>query len=91
MDSGKAKYIGLSEASAATIERSCAVAPIYCIEQEWSLWSRDIEEEILPTARKHNMKIVCYSPLGRGFLTNTIRNKSDIDPTDYRLVLFNCS
>jgi aryl-alcohol dehydrogenase-like predicted oxidoreductase len=87
VDEGKAKYIGLSEASAATIRKAAAVAPIYCIEQEWSLWSRDIEEEIVPTCRELGIKIVAYSPLGRGFLTGTIRSRDDpnLDKSDYRL------
>jgi aryl-alcohol dehydrogenase-like predicted oxidoreductase len=81
---GKARYIGLSEASAANIKRACAVAPIYCIEQEWSLWTRDLEEEIVPVCRENGIKIVAYSPLGRGFLTNTIRSLSALEPTDWR-------
>jgi aryl-alcohol dehydrogenase-like predicted oxidoreductase len=84
VDTGKARYIGLSEASAANIKRACAVAPIYCIEQEWSLWTRDLEEEIVPVCRENGIKIVAYSPLGRGFLTNTIRGLSDLKPTDWR-------
>lgn len=83
---GKAKYIGLSEASAPILRRAAAVAPIYCIEQEWSLWSRDAEEEIFPTCRELGIKIVAYSPLGRGFLTGAYENRSAFtDPTDYRL------
>lgn len=69
VDAGKARAIGLSEASASTIRRAHAVHPIYCIEQEWSLWARDIEAEIVPTCRRLGIKIVAYSPLGRGFLT----------------------
>ena len=84
VDSGKAKYIGLSEASADTLKRACAVAPIHCIEQEWSLWTRDIEEEIVPFCRQQGIKIVAYSPLGRGFLTNSIRSLSSLDPSDFR-------
>ena len=87
VDQGKAHHIGLSEASAATIRKAQAVAPIYCIEQEWSLWSRDIEEEIVPTCRELGIKIVAYSPLGRGFLTGTLRSRSDpqFDQYDWRL------
>lgn len=86
VEEGKARHIGLSEASANTIRRAHAVYPIYCIEQEWSLWARDIEEEIVPTCKELGIKIVAYSPLGRGFLTGTIRSRDDpdIDPTDYR-------
>lgn len=87
VDQGKAKYIGLSEASASTIRKAHAVYPLYCIEQEWSLWARDIEAEIVPTCRELGIKIVAYSPLGRGFLTGTIRSRDDpsLDPSDYRL------
>lgn len=84
VDSGKAKFIGLSEASADTLKRAGAVAPIHCIEQEWSLWTRDIEEEIVPFCRQQGIKIVAYSPLGRGFLTNSIRSLSVLDPSDFR-------
>mmetsp|Transcript_5520 Transcript_5520/g.5664 ORF Transcript_5520/g.5664 Transcript_5520/m.5664 type:complete len:333 (+) Transcript_5520:1788-2786(+) len=86
VDAGKARYIGLSEASAATIRRANAVAPIYCIEQEWSIWSRDIEETILPTCRELGIKIVAYSPLGRGFLAGQIKDLQDnsLDDQDWR-------
>eukprot|EP00604_Paraphysomonas_vestita_P002359 CAMPEP_0174823508 /NCGR_PEP_ID=MMETSP1107-20130205/25330_1 /TAXON_ID=36770 /ORGANISM="Paraphysomonas vestita, Strain GFlagA" /LENGTH=153 /DNA_ID=CAMNT_0016046431 /DNA_START=279 /DNA_END=737 /DNA_ORIENTATION=+ len=85
VDAGKARYIGLSEASAATIRRANAVAPIYCIEQEWSIWSRDIEETILPTCRELGIKIVAYSPLGRGFLAGQIKDLQDnsLDDQDW--------
>lgn len=85
---GKARHIGLSEASAETIRRAHAVHPISYIEQEWSLWARDIEEEIVPTCRELGVKIVAYSPLGRGFLTGSIRDRNDgsLDPHDYRLI-----
>ena len=85
----KAIHIGISEASANVIRRAHAVHPIYCIEQEWSLWSRDIEEEILPTCKELNIAIVAYSPLGRGFLTGTIRSRESdaLDPTDYRFTM----
>lgn len=76
--SGKARHIALSEANPAIIRRAHAVYPIYCIEQEWSLWSRDIEAEILPTCRELGIKIVAYSPLGRGFLTGVMRNRESI-------------
>lgn len=83
---GKARHVGVSEASAGVIRRAHAVHPIYCIEQEWSLWSRDIEAEIVPTCKELGIKIVAYSPLGRGFLTGTLRTRDDpnIDPSDYR-------
>ncbi|CAN1346667.1 Probable aldo-keto reductase 2 [Linum perenne] len=67
VDEGKIKYIGLSEASAATIRRAHAVHPITAVQIEWSLWSRDVEEEIIPTCRELGIGIVAYSPLGRGF------------------------
>jgi aryl-alcohol dehydrogenase-like predicted oxidoreductase len=84
---GKARHIGISEASASTIRRAHSVHPLFCIEQEWSLWSRDIEEEIVPTCKELGIKVVAYSPLGRGFLTGSIRKRDDpsMDPNDYRI------
>ncbi|CAO2831432.1 unnamed protein product [Amaranthus hypochondriacus] len=67
VEEGKIKYIGLSEASASTIRRAHSVHPITAVQMEWSLWSRDIEEEIVPTCRELGIGIVPYSPLGRGF------------------------
>ncbi|CAL1366625.1 unnamed protein product [Linum trigynum] len=64
VEEGKIKYIGLSEASAATIRRAHAVHPITAVQLEWSLWSRDVEEEIIPTCRELGIGIVAYSPLG---------------------------
>src|SRR5919197_4303440 len=69
---GKVRYIGLSEAGAETIRRANAVHPISALQSEWSLWSRDIEDEIIPAARELGIAIVPYSPLGRGFLTGQI-------------------
>ncbi|CDP10334.1 unnamed protein product [Coffea canephora] len=69
VEEGKVKYIGLSEASASTIRRAHAVHPITAVQLEWSLWSRDLEEEILPTCRELGIGIVPYSPLGRGFFS----------------------
>ncbi|KAG1664256.1 hypothetical protein FOA52_003510 [Chlamydomonas sp. UWO 241] len=89
VNEGKVKRLGLSEASAATIRRAAAVAPIWCIEQEWSLWSRDIEADIVPTCKELGIKIVAYSPLGRGFLTGGLRSRDDLSSTnahDYRLM-----
>jgi len=77
VDAGKARHIGLSEASAATIRKAHAVYPVHCIEQEWSLWARDIEAHIVPTCRDLGIKIVAYSPLGRGVLTGEA-DSSDI-------------
>jgi aryl-alcohol dehydrogenase-like predicted oxidoreductase len=87
VDEGKAKYIGVSEANASIIRRAHAVHPLHCIEQEWSLWSRDLEVEIVPTCRELGIKIVAYSPLGRGFLTGTMQNRNELnlDPNDYRM------
>ncbi|XP_061364804.1 probable aldo-keto reductase 2 isoform X2 [Gastrolobium bilobum] len=69
VEEGKIKYIGLSEASASTIRRAHAVHPITAVQLEWSLWTRDVEEEIVPTCRELGIGIVAYSPLGRGFLS----------------------
>nr|XP_043625441.1 probable aldo-keto reductase 2 [Erigeron canadensis] len=68
VEEGKVKYIGLSEASASTIRRAHAVHPITAVQNEWSLWSRDLEDEIVPTCRELGIGIVPYSPIGRGFL-----------------------
>ncbi|CAA3027929.1 auxin-induced PCNT115-like [Olea europaea subsp. europaea] len=70
VEEGKIKYIGLSEASASTIRRAHAVHPITAVQLEWSLWSRDVEKEIIPTCRELGIGIVAYSPLGRGFLSS---------------------
>ncbi|XP_075675392.1 IN2-2 protein-like [Castanea sativa] len=69
VEEGKIKYIGLSKASASTIRRAHAVHPITVVQLEWSLWLRDVEEEIIPTCRELGIGIVAYSPLGRGFFT----------------------
>nr|GEZ14353.1 probable aldo-keto reductase 2 [Tanacetum cinerariifolium] len=66
VEEGKVKYVGLSEAFASTIRRAQAVHPLTAIELEWSLWTRDAEEEIVPTCRELGIGIVAYSPLGRG-------------------------
>ncbi|HEY9408036.1 MAG TPA: aldo/keto reductase [Jiangellaceae bacterium] len=81
---GKVRHLGLSEASAATIRRAHAVHPITALQTEWSLWSRDLEDEIAPTARELGIGIVAYSPLGRGFLTGAIRTPDDFEPGDFR-------
>ncbi|XP_075655627.1 putative aldo-keto reductase 2 isoform X2 [Castanea sativa] len=81
VEEGKIKYIGLSEASASTIRRAHAVHPITAVQLEWSLWSRDVEEEIIPTCRELGIGIVAYS-LGRGFFTSgpkVVENLSDND------------
>jgi aryl-alcohol dehydrogenase-like predicted oxidoreductase len=67
VEEGKVKFVGLSEASADTIRRAHAVYPITAVQMEWSLWTRDIEEEIIPLCRELGIGIVPYSPIGRGF------------------------
>jgi aryl-alcohol dehydrogenase-like predicted oxidoreductase len=81
---GKVRYLGLSEAAPATIRRAHAVHPIAALQTEYSLWSRDPEDAILPTVRELGIGFVPYSPLGRGFLTGQIRSIDDLAPDDYR-------
>jgi aryl-alcohol dehydrogenase-like predicted oxidoreductase len=81
---GKVRWLGLSEAAAATIRRAHAVHPIAALQSEYSLWSRDPEEEILPTLRELGIGFVPYSPLGRGFLTGGIKSVDDLEADDYR-------
>ena len=81
---GKVRYLGLSEAAPATIRRAHAVHPISALQTEYSLWSRDPEDEILPTIRELGIGFVAYSPLGRGFLTGRFRSIDDLEPNDYR-------
>jgi aryl-alcohol dehydrogenase-like predicted oxidoreductase len=81
---GKVKYLGLSEASAANIRRAHAVHPITALQTEYSLWTRHVEAEILPTVRELGIGFVAYSPLGRGFLTGSITKPSDLGETDSR-------
>lgn len=81
---GKVKYLGLSEASAATIRRAHAVHPITALQTEYSLWERHVEAEILPTVRELGIGFVPYSPLGRGFLTGTIANPASLGDKDFR-------
>ncbi len=81
---GKIGAIGLSEASADTIRRAVAVHPIAALQTEWSLWSRDIEAEIVPTCRELGVGLVPYSPLGRGFLTGTMASPDDLPAQDFR-------
>jgi aryl-alcohol dehydrogenase-like predicted oxidoreductase len=81
---GKVKYLGLSEASPATIRRAHAVHPITALQTEYSLWERHVEREILPTVRELGIGFVPYSPLGRGFLTGTIANPADLGGKDIR-------
>jgi aryl-alcohol dehydrogenase-like predicted oxidoreductase len=83
---GKVKYLGLSEASPATIRRAHKVHPITALQTEYSLWERHVEKEILPTVRELGIGFVPYSPLGRGFLTGAIAKPSDLSATDARTV-----
>lgn len=82
---GKVRHLGLSEADSETIERASAVFPISALQTEYSLWSRDVEADILPTIRRLGIGFVAYSPLGRGFLSGAIRSRSDLPPDDWRL------
>ena len=81
---GKVRYLGLSEAAPATIRRAHAVHPISALQTEYSIWSREPESEILPTLRELGIGFVPYSPLGRGFLTGTLRSLDDLDEADFR-------
>ncbi|WP_026091063.1 aldo/keto reductase [Sandarakinorhabdus sp. AAP62] len=81
---GKIRAIGLSECSAATLRRACAIAPIAAVQSEWSLWERDVEADIAPTARELGVTFVPYSPLGRGFLTGSVPRAEDLPDGDYR-------
>jgi len=81
---GKVRYLGLSEAAPTTIRKAHAVHPITVLQTEYSLWSRDVEDEILPTCRELGIGFVPYSPLGRGFLTGQIKKFEDLAEDDYR-------
>ena len=81
---GKVRHLGLSEASASTIRRAHKVHPIAALQTEYSLWSRDPEDEILATTRELGIAFIAYSPLGRGFLTGQIKRFEDFAPDDYR-------
>ncbi|HPF72552.1 MAG: aldo/keto reductase [Rhodanobacteraceae bacterium] len=84
VEQGKVRYLGLSEAGADTIRRAVKVAPIAALQTEYSLWTRDIEDEILPLCRELGIGVVPYSPLGRGFLTGSIQRPDDLAPNDWR-------
>jgi aryl-alcohol dehydrogenase-like predicted oxidoreductase len=81
---GKVRYLGLSEASAETIRRAHATHPITAVQSEYSLWTRDPEDEVLATLRELGIGLVAYSPLGRGFLTGQIRSLDDLPADDWR-------
>jgi aryl-alcohol dehydrogenase-like predicted oxidoreductase len=84
VEAGKVRYLGLSEASPATIRRAQAVHPISALQTEYSLWTRDPEDEVLPTVRELGIGFVAYSPLGRGFLSGAIRTPGDFAEDDFR-------
>jgi aryl-alcohol dehydrogenase-like predicted oxidoreductase len=81
---GKVRYLGLSEPSAATVRRAHAVHPIAAVQNEYSLWTRDPEEALLPALRELGIALVAYSPLGRGFLAGRFRSPDDLAPDDWR-------
>lgn len=82
---GKIRYLGLSEASASTLERASNVHPISALQSEYSLWSRHLEASVLPTCKQLGVGLVSYSPLGRGFLTGAIQSRNDLEEGDWRL------
>jgi aryl-alcohol dehydrogenase-like predicted oxidoreductase len=84
---GKVRFLGLSEVAPDTLRRAHATSPISALQSEWSLWSRDIEDAVVPTARELGIGIVPYSPLGRGFLTGAITRVEDLAPDDFRRFL----
>ncbi|HZA44544.1 MAG TPA: aldo/keto reductase [Rubrobacter sp.] len=86
VEAGKVRYLGISEAAADTIRRAHAVHPISALQTEYSLWSRDVEDEILPTVRELEIGFVAYSPLGRGFLTGQILRFENLPEDDFRRV-----
>lgn len=81
---GKVRHIGLSEAAAPTIRRAHAVHPVTAVQSEYSLWTRDLEAEVLPTLRALGIGLVPYAPLGHGFLTGGVRTLDGLDATDWR-------
>ena len=81
---GKIKAIGLSEVNTETLRKAHAVHPITALQSEYSLWTRDPEDDILQTCKELDIAFVAYSPLGRGFLTGQIKNFDDFEPDDYR-------
>ena len=87
VEAGKVRHLGLSEASAATIRRAAAVHPIAALQSEWSLFSRDIEADIVPTCRELGIGLVPYSPLGRGLLTGSVQSLDELSSNDFRRTL----
>jgi aryl-alcohol dehydrogenase-like predicted oxidoreductase len=84
VEAGKVRHLGLSEASAKAIRRAVRVHPIAALQSEYSLWTRDVEEEVLPACREAGVGFVAYSPLGRGFLTGAIQQIDDLTQDDWR-------
>jgi len=84
VEQGKVRFLGLSEASATSVRRAVAVHPIAALQSEWSLWTRDLEREVLAVAREAGIGIVPFSPLGRGFLTGAITSPDDFAEDDWR-------
>jgi aryl-alcohol dehydrogenase-like predicted oxidoreductase len=84
VEAGKVRFLGISEAAPETIRRAHSIHPITALQTEYSLWSRDVEDEILPTVRELGIGFVAYSPLGRGFLTGQIRRFEDLPENDFR-------
>ncbi len=84
VEAGKVRYLGLSEASSRTLERAAAVHPIAALQSEYSLWTRDLEDDVIPTARRLGIGLVPFSPLGRGFLTGAIKSPADFGDDDFR-------
>src|SRR3954470_949924 len=86
VEAGKVRHLGLSEAGPETIRRAHGVHPISALQSEYSLWSRDIEDGVIPTIRELGIGLVAYSPLGRGFLTGAIKSPDDLDEGDFRRI-----
>ena len=84
VEAGKVRFLGLSEAAPETIRRAHGVHPITALQSEYSLWTRDPEDAVLPTVRELGIGFVAYSPLGRGFLSGEIRSPDDLDEGDFR-------
>jgi aryl-alcohol dehydrogenase-like predicted oxidoreductase len=85
VSAGKVRHLGLSEVTAAELRAAVAVHPIAAVQSEWSIWSRDVERNVVPTAAELGVGFVPYSPLGRGFLTGTVRSAADLSsPNDFR-------